>query len=506
VALPRSGSPARTTGTKARSKPGRKSPSRSPERDTDQEKSPVRRGPPKVTLDDEEDLLNYSELSVAVDVNRLVRDTLIPRNSRLRLDLNMKLRDDPMMRQVQLIEKITLRSELLKLSAFAQELKLENLKLGAKLAAADSSHDVTLKVVNSKVEIVNKGLFEHDDSELLAAAAAAAAASPTSSSPTRRKRQPWVPEEMDDTFSPFEEDEIIEDQWNVLANEVILEFVYDGVLIESGEEVQREILGKVPPPPRRHSSISGKGSPLRRDSVKLSLNFKADSATDKLAQLSNLPTFMQPLETLESKRSAGLKKRQVEQNKLEFLMSPLKSTVAAGGSSMQSLTLSSSSSSSSSSASASTSPPLPPQRTPTFDSSGRALAPAPVPSIRSSHALLSKKRDDDWNHLMQVGYGCQGQGERPSFMQNVSLGLAATSEGRTKAVLEGMLGRSANSITSATASGGGGGGGGGGNHSLSTDMASRMVKELHNLEKLLGVRSRNASIHYSSARTSFDDK
>ena len=372
----------------------------------------------KAVVDPE--ILGPSEAKIAQEVFRMTRDMFLPRNSKLRLELNMKPRDDPMVRQLLQIHKIDCRSDLVALCDFAQLLKQENLRLGEKLAAANSA-DVTLKSVSSKVEIKHRILFAGQNSEFQApgvgseGSLAVGTQSPRS---TWKSRHPWAPLEVDDSFNPFEEDEIAEEQWDVVAREVIAEAAHE-VMVEAGDDVHREVLSQRPPPARRHSSISARpDSPQRRTSVSLaSLASQQSSSADKLASIKALPAFMQPLETLVSKRTEGIRRRAANEKKLQMLSSGMNERGVAG----QPLS------------------PSPPLRPPNSPAGGSVIG--AVPMIRTTSANLAKKRGDDWTQLMKTSYGVSCEVSRPRFMQQLTAGRTQKlSEGRARNVLESMLG------------------------------------------------------------------
>lgn len=412
------------------------------------------------------EILGTSETKIAQEVFRMTRDMFLPRNSKLRLELNMKPRDDPMVRQLLLIHKIDTRSDLRALCDFAQVLKQENLRLGEKLTAAANSADVTLKSVSSKVEIKHRDLFAGHSSEYAGEEVSEGSLAVGTQSPRSawKSRHPWAPLEVDESFNPFEEDEIAEEQWDVVAREVIAEAAHD-VMVEAGDDVHREVLAQRPPPARRHSSISARpDSPQRRTSVSLaSLASQQSSSADKLASIKALPAFMQPLETLVSKRTEGMRRRAANEKKLQMLSSGMNERGVG-----QPLP-----------------PSPPPLRPPNSPAGGSAVG--AVPTIRSTCANLAKKRGDDWTQLMKAGYGVSSEASRPRFMHQLTAGRTQkTSEGRAKNVLESMLGVGQRYDE-------------GGILVSPRDLSSGMAQELQELQKAIGVRSRNASIHFGSS-------
>ena len=493
-------------------------------------------------------LLDFAELRIANDVFVLARDTFLPRNTKLRSELNMKPRVDAMIKRLGNAERVTTRPEFEDLAHFAQKLKEENIELGTKLTAAANAQDVTIKAVADKTDIVHTSLFtghsqkgyedvedddeDDDDEETKKSAAApapgsapakaaapakakakakakATAAAPAPTPTPARRRHPWVPAEMDDSFSPFEEEEIMEDVWLALCAETVSDMLALPLILEAAGEYQKSL---IPVPERRHSTIVAK--PERRDSVKLqvpvNLKFAGDSAHEaakkKQAELLQLPAFMQPLVTLESKRGEGLRLRAQQQKKMHVLLSALQSggllpgdgPVPAPGSKTVAA------------------PPHPPSTlhgpsspsSPSASHSAVAAAPAasPVPPIRSQAALHTRKRQQDFEHLMTVGFGCeaptsQGQGQAqgqaqqgkspatvPRFMRHVggptspAGGRKHTSAQKSVLVLEGLLGRGTQ-----------------GDAALSTNMSTSLSGELDGLYKAMGLRARNASVHFGSA-------
>ena len=505
-------------------------------------------------------LLDFAELRIANDVFVLARDTFLPRNTKLRSELNMKPRVDAMIKRLGNAERVTTRPEFEDLAHFAQKLKEENIELGTKLTAAANAQDVTIKAVADKTDIVHTSLFtghsqkgyedvedeDEDDEETKKSAAApapgsapakvaapakakakakakATAAAPAPTPTPARRRHPWVPAEMDDSFSPFEEEEIMEDVWLALCAETVSDMLALPLILEAADEYQKSL---IPVPERRHSTIVAK--PERRDSVKLqvpvNLKFAGDSAHEaaekKQAELLQLPAFMQPLVTLESKRGEGLRLRAQQQKKMHVLLSALQSggllpgdgPVPAPGSKTVAA------------------PPHPPSTllgpsspsSPSASHSAVAAAPAasPVPPIRSQAALHTRKRQQDFERLMTVGFGCEAptsqvqglgqgqaqaqtqaqaqgqtqaqQGKRPAtvprFMRHVggptspAGGRKHTSAQKSVLVLEGLLGRGTQ-----------------GDAALSTNMSTSLSGELDGLYKAMGLRARNASVHFGSA-------
>lgn len=405
--------------------------------------------------DEDSDLLNPFELKNSLDVFMLVRDTFLPRNLKLRQALNMNPRDDPIINQLQLIDKITTKSDLYALSQFSQELKIENLKLGEQIKAATSSRDMTVKAVSSKVEIMHKSLFndhEHNDE------INHAQNSPSSRGllPVRSKRQPWHVAPMDEEFNPYRDEELAEDFWEVISTEVIEEFY--GTLIQGSVDVvaKEEEWALSQKKERRHSSISVHSH--RRESVKVSVLPSPPPLASSQGSPSDTPAFMLPVGATLSKRAEGIKQRLENKKKLDLLSSGMRSCFGE------------------------TFAGTPPPPVSSGGKDNANLWPS-HPVIKSSMTVTAKKRNDAFETFMTKGYGLEN--DTPRFMKVVKE-TNATSDAKAKKLIRSWLGRS---VFDEQQTGGA---------KLTTDVSTEMEKELMNLEKTLGLKSR-ASLHFAQS-------
>jgi len=389
------------------------------------------------------------------DVSVLVRD-MLGRNERIRALLGMKPREDPVTKDMRLLDKISSQDDLSALSQYAHDLKLENMTLQSKLTVASETHDVSLKSVSSKVEIIHKSLFQGQD--VIGGGTTPSSSSPSSPFPRRKEntRLPWSP--PDEHLDPFQEEEFIEDVWIGVSGEFILD-LSEEIIQEAAEDVDDELqsIASDQPPPRRNSSISLKGG-RRRSSVKVPVVGFANqrsSAAQKLEELKSLPQFMQPLSTLESKRSEGLKKREDGRKKMELLLTELS---RASVNNKDDVPL-----------------PLPPSPSATNKKSV-----PPRPFIKSAKSLHCKRRADEFGNLMLSAFD-RDDGSVPRFMQVSQTNRpAATRSNQAHALLQGVLGRGG--YPSPTAPTG-------------LTAQTEMEHELKDIKKALGLKSR-ASIYF----------
>jgi len=390
------------------------------------------------------------------DVSVLVRD-MLGRNERIRALLGMKPREDPITKDMRLLDKISSQDDLSALSQYAHDLKLENVALQSKLTAASETHDVSLKSVSSKVEIIHKSLFQGQD-----VIGGGTMPSPSSSpSPLPRSKEntrlPWSP--PDEHLDPFQEEEFIEDVWIGVSGEFILD-LSEEIIQEAAEGVDDELqsIASDQPPPRRNSSISLKGG-RRRSSVKIpAVGFtnQRSSAAQKLEELKSLPQFMQPLSTLESKRSERLKKREDSRKKMELLLTELARVSVNNKDELL----------------------HPPPQSLTSAANKKSFPPRPF--IKSAKSLHCKRRADEFGNLMLSAFD-RDDGSVPRFMQVPTKDCpSATRSNQAHALLQGVLGRGGYHSPSA---------------STSLTAQTEMEHELKDIKKALGLKSR-ASIYF----------
>jgi hypothetical protein len=260
-------------------------------------------------------------------------------------------------------------------------------------------------------------------------------------------------------LDPFQEEEFIEDVWIGVSGEFILD-LSEEIIQEAAEGVDDELhsIASDQPPPRRNSSISLKGG-RRRSSVKIpAVGFtnQRSSAAQKLEELKSLPQFMQPLSTLESKRSEGLKKREDSRKKMELLLTELARVSVNNKDELL----------------------HPPPQSLTSAANKKSVPPRPF--IKSAKSLHCKRRADEFGNLMLSAFD-RDDGSVPRFMQVPTKDRpSATRSNQAHALLQGVLGRGGYPSPSA---------------STSLTAQTEMEHELKDIKKALGLKSR-ASIYF----------
>lgn len=244
----------------------------------------------------------------ARDILALLRETILPRNVKLRSQLGLKQRA-----QLTLQQEINSLEEMKELSEMAQEVKVENLELYRAVALAVESLDSTVTKDRGAVEVLHAGVFELMNARHPLQPPPPPPPPPTP--PVLNVGGHFLQALGDDDFNPFVDEELAH------AEKLRLE--------EAMETLQEDDANKAPPMSvRRKSSVLKKEEKeTRRESVKLpvtSFHHHQPTAAQSLERLKTLPTFMQPKILLKSKRAAGIERRNVEEGRIAA------TTLAAG--------------------------------------------------------------------------------------------------------------------------------------------------------------------------------